>query len=402
MSATANAGRRATASLLYFVNVVLRKEMLDALRDHRTLMRTLLPALVIGPLMLIGLSAFIGSMEEKAEKRELLVQGIEHAPTLQNFLARNSYTVKSPPEGYEAQLRQSKLTEAVVVVQPDFEAKLLAGQAPELTVVSDSTNQRAEISARMLQRALQGFERERAQLQLTVLGVAPQVLQSITLEEKNLASQKGRGAQLTGMIPFFILSIVLVGSLTAALDSTAGERERRSLEPLLMNPASPLAFTLGKWGAASLLGAAVALASLASFIPAQAFIQNDELKAMFQFGWAEAWRCWALLVPLSMMVAALTMTLAMRTKSFKEAQASAGLLISVMSLLPLIGLLNPGGEQDWYSWVPGLSQFTLLNQVMKGEALLLAKVLPSVLTSLALLLLALGFTARSMKQAVAR
>jgi sodium transport system permease protein len=402
MSATANAGRRFTASMAYFVGVVLRKELLDTLRDHRTLMRTLLPALLMGPAMLIALSAFIGSLEEKAEKRELLIQGIEHAPTLQNYLERKSFTVKAPPADYEEQLRKSRLTEAVVLIQPDFEAKLLAGESPELTVVSDSANQRAEMSSKMTQRALQGFERERAQLQLAMLGVASQVLNPVDIEEKNLASQQARGAQLTSMIPFFILSIVLVGSLSAALDSTAGERERRSLEPLLMNPASPLAFTLGKWGAASLLGATVALASLVSFIPAQLFIHNDELKAMFQFGWVEALRCWSLLVPLSMMVSALCMAIAMRTKSFKEAQASAGLLVSMMSLLPLVGLLNPGGEQDWYMWVPGLSQYTLLNQVIKGEALLMGKLLPSLLTAVVLLVVALVLTARSMKQAVAR
>jgi sodium transport system permease protein len=402
MSTPANNSRSFTASLSYFVGVVLRKELIDSLRDHRTLMRTLLPALLMGPLMLVALSAFIGSLEEKAEKRELLVQGIEHAPTLQNYLERQSYTAKAPPADYEEQLRKSRLTEAVVLIQPDFETKLLAGDAPELTVVSDSANQRAEISASMAQRALQGFERERTQLQLAMLGVAPQVLHPVNIEEKNLASQQARGAQLTSMIPFFILSIVLVGSLSAALDSTAGERERRSLEPLLMNPASPIAFTLGKWGAASLLGATVALASLASFIPAQIFIRNDELKALFQFGWVEALRCWSLLVPMTMMFSALCMAIAMRTKTFKEAQASAGLLVSVISLLPLVGLLNPGGEQDWYAWVPGLSQFTLLNQVIKGEALLMGKLLPSVLTSIALLVVALVLTARSMKQAVSR
>ena len=389
-------------SFVHDLILVLRKELVDALRDRRTLMRTLLPMLFMGPLMIFALSAFIGSLEERAEKREILVEGIAAAPSLQNYLERQGYTIKPPPAGYEDSLRKTQLLEAVVRVPAEFEAKLQGGDAPVLQIVSDSGNQRAEISARQAAKVLQGFERERVSLGLMLRGISPELLKPLEIDDVNLAGQQARGAQLTAMIPMLIIMAVLMGALTAALDSTAGERERGSLEPLLMNPVPSLALVGGKWAAVALLGVAVALVAIFSFVPSQLLIRNDELQALFQFGFGEAWRSWLLLLPLSASCAAMLMALAIRTKSFKEAQASAGLLVSLFGLTPLIALLNPGGEQGWYLWVPGLAQTTLMNMVIKGEPLLWTKLAPSLAVSALLTLGALGLVARSMKQAVAR
>jgi len=389
-------------SFAHYLGLVFRKELLDALRDRRTLMRTLLPMLFMGPLMIFALSAFIGSLEERAEKRELLIENIAAAPSLQNYLERQGYTIKAPPADYEEQLRKTRLLEAVVRVPADFEAKLQAAEQPVLQIVSDSGNQRAEISARQATRVLQGFERERVSLTLMLRGITPDLLKPLEVDDINLAGQQARGAQLTAMIPMLIIMAVLMGALTAALDSTAGERERGSLEPLLMNPVPGFALVGGKWAAVALLGVAVALAAIFSFVPSQLLIRNDELKAMFQFGIGEALRSWLLLLPLSASCAAMLMAMAIRTKTFKEAQASAGLLVSLFGLTPLIALLNPGGEQGWYLWVPGLAQTTLMNMVIKGDPLLWSKVAPSLAVSALLTLASLALVVRSMKQAVAR
>ena len=163
-------------SFAHYLGLVFRKELIDALRDRRTLMRTLLPMLFMGPLMIFGLSAFIGSLEERAEKRELLIENIAAAPSLQNYLERQGYTIKAPPADYEEQLRKTRLLEAVVRVPADFEAKLQVAEQPVLQIVSDSGNQRAEISARQATRVLQGFERERVSLTLMLRGITPDLL----------------------------------------------------------------------------------------------------------------------------------------------------------------------------------------------------------------------------------
>ncbi|PTT90510.1 ABC transporter permease [Pelomonas sp. HMWF004] len=382
--------------------IVFTKELTEALRDRRTLLRLLIPAVLMGPLLLMALSGLIASLEERADRREVLAVGIEYAPTLQNFIERQTYTVKAAPADYEAQLRLNKLLEPVLVLPKDFEAKLLAGESPTVEVVSDSANQRAAAGVGPVMRLLGGFNRERSALNLAMRGVSTALLEPVDAQERDLASVQARAARLTSIIPMFIIMAVLYGALTAALDSTAGERERGSLEPLLMNPAQHGAIVAGKWGAVALLGMAVALLSSLSFVPAQWLLKSDSLQAMFQFGAGEVLAFWLLQIPLAAGLSGVLMALAIRSKTFKEAQASSTLVITAVSLMPMVTLLNPGGDAPWYLWVPGLAQNTLMLAVLKGEALRWGQVLPGVLVGFALAAVALVYVARSMRAAVAR
>ena len=147
---------------------------------------------------------------------------------------------------------------------------------------------------------------------------------------------------------------------------------------------------------------AVALLSSLSFIPAQWLLQNDSLQAMFQFGWWEVVAFLALQLPLAASMGALLMALAIRSKTFKEAQAGSALVVTLVGLAPMVSLLNPSGDAAWYLWVPGLAQNTLMMLVLKGEALTVARVLPGVLTGVLITLACLLFVARSMRLAAAR
>ncbi len=391
-----------TSDVLKIFWIVLRKEVADALRDRRTLLRLLIPAVLMGPLLLLALSGLISSLEERADRREVLVVGMEHAPTLRNFLERQTYTIKTAPADYEARLRATTLLEPVLVIAPDFEQQLLQGERPTVEVVSDSANQRAGAGVPALQRLLQGFNRERATLNLAMRGVSTELLQPVMVQERDLASTQARAARITGIIPMFIIMAVLYGALTAALDSTAGERERGSLEPLLMNPVQHFALVLGKWGAVVLLGMAVALLANLSFVPAQWLLKSDSLQAMFQFGWFEVAAFLLLQFPLACGVGAALMALAIRSKTFKEAQAGSALVITLVAMAPMVSVLNPGGDAPWYLWVPGLAQNTLMMLVLKGEPMNWLRVLPGVLVGALMTVACLLYVARSMRAAVAR
>lgn len=382
--------------------IVLLKELIDALRDRRTLLRLMIPAVFMGPLLLLALSGLISSLEERAERREVLVAGIEHAPTLRNYLERQTYRIKTAPADYEALLRATKLLEPVLVIGKDFEAQLRAGERPTVELVSDSANQRAGAGVPTLQRLMNGFANERASLNLALRGVSAELLQPVDVQERDLASTQARAARLTGIVPMFIIMAVLYGALTAALDSTAGERERGSLEPLLMNPVTHGALVLGKWGAVAALGMAVALLANLSFVPAQWLLQSDSLQAMFQFGTHEVLMFLALQLPLAAGLGAVLMALAIRSKTFKEAQAGSTLVITLVGLAPMVSILNPGGEAAWYFWVPGLAQNSLMMLVLKGEPLRALQVLPGVLSGVLLTLAGLWYVAHSMRSAVAR
>jgi len=376
--------------------------LLDALRDRRTLIVVLFSSVLLGPLVLIALSGLLASFEAQAERREVVVAGIEHAPGLKNFLERQSYTVKPAPADYEAGLRRSKLADAVLVVPERFEAALLGGEQPVIEVISDSGNRQSQASAGRAVQLLNAYGRERGQLSLLMRGVSPELLQPLQVEERDLASTQTRAAQLTGMLPFFVIMAVLYGALNAALDTTAGERERSSLEPLLMTPAARASLVLGKWGAVASLAMLIAVLSCLSFLPAQWLLRSDTLQAMFQFGWHEALMFLAVLLPFAAALSAVLMAVAIRCKTFKEAQASSTVVVLAVSLLPLVTTFNQSGEAPWHLWVPALAQYTLMMRVLKGEGFGPEQVMVPLLVCALLTVAGVAFVARRLRSAAAR
>jgi sodium transport system permease protein len=378
------------ATMWRAIGVVFRKELKDALRDRRTLLMVLVSSVAMGPLVLALLSSLVSDQEKRAEAREVVAQGLAQAPTLANYLARQGFAVPTAPPDFEQQLQSSKLGDPVlVVVDADFEAALAQGRQPLVEIVTASGNQRAELGAARLMQLVQGFSQERALLRLAERGVSARLLRPLEVAERDLSSPASRAARLTGMLPFFVLMAVLYGALNAALDTTAGERERGSLEPLLMNPASRWALVVGKWASVASVAMLIAVLSCFSFLPGQWLLGSESLAALFQYGWQEALAFLALLLPLAGGLSAALMALAIRCKTVKEAQASATLLVFMVSLLPMMSLFSREGEQAWHLWVPALAQSTLMNRVLRGEPMgpldLLVPALASVLLAVACL-----------------
>jgi sodium transport system permease protein len=381
---------------------VFCKELVDALRDRRTLFMVLLSSVAIGPLLLVALSALVADFEARAESREIYAVGIEAAPTLHNYLLRQAWTLQAAPADYAAAMVKRSFGHAVLLVPANFEQDLADGVVPRLTLVSASANNRAQGEAASLSRLLQGFNQEQATLRLVLHGTAPGLLQAVQVDEQDLAAPSVRAAQFTRMLPFFVLMAVLYGALHAALDTTAGERERGSLEPLLMTPAPRWALVLGKWGAVASVSMGVAVLSCFSFLPGQWLLRSETLSAMFLFGPREALLFLALLLPLAAMLSALLMAVAIRCKSFKEAQANNTVVVLAVSLLPMVTLFNQGGEQPWHLWLPALAQLTLMQRVLEGEALGAADLMLPLAVAAVLSALCVVFVARQLRAAALR
>ena len=391
--------RRAGAIGAHLVGAwtVYAKELVDALRDRRTLLTVLLSSVAIGPLVLVLISTLVGGIEKRAEARSVVVHGIEHAPTLANYLARQTYTVHPAAPDYELQLRRSRQGDPVLVIAPGFEDALRAGEAPLVEVVSATSNQRAMSGVGVALRLLRGFNQEQAVLRLALRGVAPALLEVVRVEERDLADAATRTSQLAIMVPFFVLMAMLYGALNAALDTTAGERERGSLEPLLMTPVARASLLLGKWGAVASVAMLIAALSCLSFLPGQWLLRSEALAALFRFGVREAAWFVVLLLPLAGALSALLMALAIRCKSFKEAQANATVLLLVVSLLPLVALFNQEGEAPWHLWVPALGQVTLMGRVLKGLPISGVEVLVPLLVCALLAFAGVAFVARALR-----
>jgi sodium transport system permease protein len=222
------------------------------------------------------------------------------------------------------------------------------------------------------------------------------------IDEHDIADNNSRAAQLTGMLPYFVMMAVVYGALNAAMDSTAGERERGSLEPLLATPASRGALVIGKWSAVFALGLLIAVLSCLGFMPAQDLLRSESLAALFHFGWIEAAWFVGLLVPLAGALSALMMAIAIRCRTAKEAQANNVVLTLAVSALPIVGMFNQEGESAWNLWVPSIAQTTLMNRVLKNAPITLLDVLPSLFICIVLTIAALAFVSRQLTRRAAQ
>ncbi len=378
---------------------VFRKELVDALRDRRTLTMAFVASVALGPVALLLLSSLIGDLERRAEQRLVLVQGGDGAPSLMNFLERQSFRVEAAPADHVAKLRAGKLDDAVLVLLEDFEEVLARGVEPaSVEVMGNSSRPASAAAMRRTVALIQGFNQERALQRNLMHGVA-MAGSAVLAQERDLSNPRARAAQLMAMVPYFVLMAVLYGSMAATMDTTAGERERGSLEPLLMTPARRWSLVVGKWSAVVVVGMLIAVLSCLSFMPAQALMRSETLSALFQFGVPEALAFLAVLLPFAAAVAAVLMAVSIRAKTFKEAQTNSAGVAMVITMAPMASLLNQGGESAWQLWVPALAQMTLMNRVLKAEALGPDVVIASC-SCLLIVVLGLTFVSRSLRHLV--
>jgi sodium transport system permease protein len=376
---------------------VFRKEMRDALRDRRTWLVVLVSSMLAGPVSLLLLSKFVSSVEENVARREVYLVGERNAPSLVNFIQRSGGTVREAPDDFRERVRSGELQNAVVLVPPDFESKLARGEPLRVEVVFDDSSTRSQGPARATLGLLRAFNRELGMQRMLARGVSVQVLSPVEVEETNLASSKARGAQLLFIVPWLALLGAVVGAISVAIDVTAGERERGSLEPLLMNPVSLHAVVLGKWAVVAACSSAVVVLTLVGFRTAMLFIRNENLSALMQFGAAESALFLAMLLPFAAMIAAVNMFAATWGRSHKEAQTYASYLTMLVNFAPIIPMFLSVRDAAWQLFVPAMAQQTVMMRALRGEAVGPADILVPGGIALVLTVLALGAQARLLR-----
>jgi sodium transport system permease protein len=379
---------------------IFRKEMMDAMRDRRTLLVVLLSSLLGVPLLLLIVSEVLSQVESQEVKRTVVAVGMRNAPDLENYILRQAYQIQEAPSDYEARLRSKDLTQPVLLVPKDFEDKLRHGEKARLEIVFDTANTQAQFGLRPLRKLLDGYQQEQATLALMMRGISPEVLQTIDVRERHLSRPEERKVTIAGMLPFMLIMAIVMGGMYAAIDTTAGERERGSLEPLMMNPVSGWQLAVGKWGAVATVSMTVVILTVLSFFPTQWLIRNETLRAEFQFGAREAIGFLFVLLPLAASLASIQIAVALNCKSYKEAQVRNQILSFMVSMVPLILTFNPGREPAWFQWAPILAQNIMMNHVLQGQPMEHAAMAIAFAVCTVMSMLSLYYIAHKMRRVV--
>ncbi len=371
---------------MHTILTVFWKEIFENLRDRRTLASALIMGPIFGPVLfafVINLS-IERALESSEQTLDLAVIGEEHAPNLIRYLAsRNIDVIDFPADRAAAIAAVTSGTHDIVLVIPATFGEQLADTVPAtLELVSDQANTDADREARRVRNALYAYSQELAGIRLSARGVNPRLLRPLNIDEVDVSTPSGRSAMLLGMMSYFFIFSTLMGGMYLAIDATAGERERGSLEPLLSLPVTRDQLIFGKIAATCVYMALSLTLSLSAFFVVLKFMPLEQLGMTPNFGPGVVLAALLLFAPFILLGAALMTLVASFTKSYREAQTWLSVVLVLPTLPILIVSILTLRPRTEFMFVPSLSQHLLLVDMVKNEPVNSLHVLISVASTL--------------------
>jgi sodium transport system permease protein len=350
------------------ITIVFNKEVLDNLRDRRALLSSLFYPL-LGPLLMILLFTVLGqTYTQQSEKPiQLPISGQEKAPDLIQFLEQNNVIIQPAPLDPEAAVRNGD-QDIVLVIMDDYATNFGQGQPATIQLVLDQSRQSAAVNVDRTRRLLLAYSQQIASLRLFVRGINPNITTPITMITRDVSTPQSQAAQLLNIAPYFIVFSVFMGGMYLAIDSTAGERERGSLEPLLINPIKRIELVMGKLGATLVFTLIAVIETLIAFFIVLNLVPFEEFFGVrIALNWLSLVEIFFISVPIMLLAAALQIIIASYTRSYKEAQNYLSFLPLIPALPGLFLAFVPVKSRLWMMIIPTFGQQLLINQILRGE-----------------------------------
>ena len=349
---------------------VLRKELRDFVRDRRTFLLTLLVAPLLYPVLFLGIGKLTQMRAEtQLEKNlDLPVAGIERAPNLITFLASYGINTHAAPADIDARVRAQQ-EDLALAIDADFDKDWAAGKPAKIDIITDSTRRNGDVKVARVTKVLEGYGNSIGAMRLLIRGINPAIAAPLRVGTRDMATQEAKNSQfMSVLLPMILTIFAFIGGAHLAMDTTAGERERQSLEPLLATPASRAALVGGKMLAAAALGLLSMLLILVSF-KTSASLASGGIGSQMDVSFAAMGKLLLTLLPLVLIGTALITTLAAGAKSMKEAQSHI-MWLMMLPMLPAYGLMAYPLKDTalWQYAVPFLSQNQLIQKITRGEA----------------------------------
>ena len=387
--------------MLRSILTVFKKEWTDILRDMRSLrMILLMPIYLVGVYTATSFFIIHTSLSSRATTNEpikLAVSGVTALPELIKWLDERGVDVQ-PVEGDVYQQVQNKTLDYVLIIPKDAATKYQAGETLDLALVFDATNTKVQGSIDFVRKQIRGWNHTIGNLRLMARGLDPTLVDPISLRDINIASDQQMGFFVMATVPFFLLMASFLGSVGFSADMLAGERERRSLESLLITPVPSWQLLIGKWLNAWCLTLVVILANILLLWIAFQIIPFKEIGMKVDVGIGKLLMILLVLMPVAVFATALQCLISIFARSFKDAQTYMGIMVFI-PMAPLIYTLsNPGSFEDWFMWVPVLSHQIAIKNILIGESVGLSGLLVGAIVSLVVGAWLLSLTAKQLRK----
>jgi sodium transport system permease protein len=347
--------------------IVMRKELRDSFRDRRALFSIFFSAIFF-PIVITLMMNRVADRARDADRITIPVVGAENAPALVDWLRQqDGVTIVTGPADPERAVREKK-ADVVLIIQKDFAERFSASKPAQVRIVSDTSQSVAQPLVQRVRGLVAGYGSQIGALRLIARGVSPSIATAIQIREIEVSSAQQRAASVLSFIPLMLMIAAFTGGMQIATDSTAGERERGSLEPLLVNPVARGVLVSGKWLAAVCAAMLSVCLTTALSVAQLHLIPLQDLGIRFGLGTNEVLGMLAAILPLCPLTAALQIYIGTYARSFKEAQSYMGVLISVMMLPALLSSLYPIADRPWMYPAPVIGQYLLLTAFLGGKA----------------------------------
>ena len=363
--------------------VVMAKEIVDNIRDRQTVFYALLFGPVLLPLLLGGslIASFKSVSIDFDEVIEVAVHNGDKAPQLIAYLYSRNIDVVEAPDNYRNGIEIGSQS-VVLEINDSFGEAMRAGRPAPITLHFDSAEKSSAKVKRRVESELRRYAFTLNTLRLQHRGIDPSVFNSLDIIDNDVSDEGQTGQLLASLLPFLFIMSMVMGGFYLAIDITAGERERQSLEPLLSLPLSRPAVVFGKYGATlAFVALSGALTAVSIYLLFRLF-PVDLLDGQISFDGPTVTRAFLLATPLLFFVSALLVTVSAITRSTKEAQTYLGLMM-VLPMTPFFALQYLNLQPSLLtSAIPMLSQYQLLEIAVLGGKLLTGHVLISILSTL--------------------
>jgi sodium transport system permease protein len=364
------------------IGIVYRKELVDSSRDRRTLISMTAVPLLLMPLLTIGLGVVtarqVGQAREEIPK--VMILGGEDSPNLRAELAKLEGVQIVPQEPDYAEEISSKQIRAAVEIPAGFDAKLAAGEPMSVKIYMYEGELKSGFGADRMQKFFRDLRDRAIRERLEARHLPESLIRPFDIKQQNVAPpEKVGGAILGGLVPYFVILLCLTGAMYPAMDLTAGEKERGTIETILCSPVSRTHLVLGKF--LMVLTASVATAVLSiismtvSFVVGKKLLQGigsgaasraaSEILQITMTGKAVL-SVFIMVLPLAVLFSAALLAIALFAKSFKEAQSYISPLMIVV-VLPAVAAVLPGVELNTtLALVPVLNTSLVSKEIMTG------------------------------------
>lgn len=347
---------------------VFLKEVKENLRDRRTLMSAFLTGPLLGPLLFVMLINLTLSRElDKAEKPlSVPVIGAEFAPNLLDALKAGG-VVPGAAVADPAQTVRKKDADVVLRIASDYGKAWRQGEPVQVELFYDSSLREAGSSVERVTRLVEGYARQQGAMRLVARGMSPSTAWPLQVAQRDQATPQSRGVLMFAMLPYFFVITIFMGGMYLAIDLTAGERERQSLEPLFANPVPRWKILCGKLAAICTFSTASLLITLLAFAVVGQFIPAEKIGMELDLGVHFATHVLLLMLPLVLLLSALQSMVAAFAKSYREAQTYISLLMLVPIIPSAVLSFMPIKAQAWMYAVPLLGQNLGIMQLLRGD-----------------------------------